>query len=117
VPHDYAIGDVVIYQTFGGGRRHVLVTETFNENGDRGFSGHLLNPQHERKGCDVWGYDDQIEAVERYMPLDFMVTPDPDALYDAAREDAADAELMRAYERDREHGTRQDDCYPEADFD
>jgi hypothetical protein len=117
VPHKYAIGDVVIYQTFGGGRRHVLVTETFTEDGERGFSGHLLNPDHERKGCEVWGYDDQIDAVESYMPPDFMVTPDPDALYDAAREDGADPELMCAFERDRDSGTGQDECCLDEELD
>ena len=93
--HSYATGDVVIYRTFGGTRRSVLVTDTFDEDGQRGFSGHLLNPEHARQGRKVWGYNDQIEAVEAYQ--------DP---HEPQAEEIR--QVCRAYELDRDFGTGQD---------
>jgi len=55
---DVQVGDVIIYESFGGERRKVLVDEVSEniKNGRAGFSGSLVsNPDD-----FVWGYCDQI---------------------------------------------------------
>ncbi len=62
--HGLAIGDTVIYSTFGGSRRKVRVVGFGEKNGERLFDGELL----ERAvgldvGDSVWGYFSQVEQV------------------------------------------------------
>lgn len=60
---DYAVGDTVVYRTFGGERRTVVVTARYEDvkNGEPGFDAR----SHRASGAavGVWGYDRQIEAV------------------------------------------------------
>ncbi|MEE8397007.1 MAG: hypothetical protein V3S29_13195 [bacterium] len=57
---DYEVGDVVLQDPFGGGRRQVVVTARHIDvkNGRPGFSGHILGSP-----ATVWGYDVQVAGV------------------------------------------------------
>lgn len=56
---DYAVGDIVSYQPFGGGPRKGIITGKYEDvkNGHPGFDMTLPD------GMTVWGYDDQIVQV------------------------------------------------------
>lgn len=56
--NDVQVGDVVLYETYGGERREVLVTYVSKDikNGRAGFDGSLVNNPLKF----VWGYCDQI---------------------------------------------------------
>lgn len=56
---EYNVGDTIVYRTFGGEARTVLVTEKEDDvkNGRPGFDGVTED------GVDVWGYDEQIVSV------------------------------------------------------
>lgn len=64
----YEVGDVIEYQTFGGGSiRRVLVEDREDniKNGCPGFGGICVEGGAD-VGMSVWGYDDQIiRVVER----------------------------------------------------
>ena len=57
---DYSVGDTIVYYTFGGLYRTVVVTYRDEDikNGHPGFDGVMVDT-----GEDVWGYDDQIVEV------------------------------------------------------
>ena len=57
---DYDAGDVIVYQTFGGGLRRVRVEQRLAnvKRGRPGFDGVVVSGPE--KGKPVWGYDDQI---------------------------------------------------------
>jgi hypothetical protein len=57
---DYEAGDVIVYQTFGGGLRRVRVLGRLPDvkHGRPGFDGTVVSGRE--KGLDVWGYDYQI---------------------------------------------------------
>lgn len=62
---DYAVGDTVAYQLFGGGVRsgvRVVSKEADIKNGQPGFDGTCVGPDGEQ--MTVWGYDDQILSVQ-----------------------------------------------------
>lgn len=56
---DYKVGDTIVYTTFMGGTRSVVVTarEGDVKNGQPGFDGVMED------GQTVWGYDHQIIAI------------------------------------------------------
>jgi hypothetical protein len=56
---NYKVGDTIIYTTFSGERRQIVVTnkEEDIKNGYPGFEG------SDKDGNDCWGYDDQIVDV------------------------------------------------------
>ena len=59
---EYKVGDIIEYQTYGGGKRVVLVSnkEAKIKNGKPGFDGSTITgPGPEL----VWGYDYQITRV------------------------------------------------------
>jgi len=60
----YGEGDLIEYQTFGGGTRIVRVEarEEDIKNGSPGFDGIVVGGSAEY-GASVWGYDDQITRV------------------------------------------------------
>ncbi|MGH8975472.1 MAG: hypothetical protein ACRD0C_19980 [Acidimicrobiia bacterium] len=66
---DYEAGDVIVYQTFGGGLRRVKVERRLSnvKRGQPGFDGTVVSGPE--KGMPVWGYDDQI------VPLRLVATP------------------------------------------
>jgi hypothetical protein len=67
LPPAYEAGDVIEYQTFGGGSiRRVLVEyrEDNIKNGRPGFHGTAIEGGAD-EGMSVWGYDDQIIRVTR----------------------------------------------------
>jgi hypothetical protein len=57
---DYEAGDVIVYQTFGGGLRRVKVEQRLAnvKRGRPGFDGTVVSGPE--KGKPVWGYDYQI---------------------------------------------------------
>ncbi len=57
----YEIGDVIVYQTFDGSTRSVVVQMKDEDikNGYPGFDGHIVGDPSNT----VWGYDDQIIRV------------------------------------------------------
>jgi len=59
---EYDVGDIIEYNTFGGGSRRVAVTnrEPDVKNGRPGFDGIMSTPEGT---VSVWGYDDQIVRV------------------------------------------------------
>lgn len=59
---DYKVGDTITYSTFGGDRRTVVVTAKHEDvkNGEPGFDGYVVSDP----SFAVWGYDQQIIAVE-----------------------------------------------------
>ena len=63
---DYEIGDTIVYMTFGGTFRKVVVTDKEDDikNGRPGFGGTLVHRDPEGWN-DVWGYDSQITSVTR----------------------------------------------------
>jgi hypothetical protein len=62
---DYKVGDEIVYETFLGNRRRVLVTDREDDikNGRPGFDGVIRSGGE--AGEEVWGYDDQIISVAR----------------------------------------------------
>jgi hypothetical protein len=62
---DYKVGDEIVYETFLGNRRRVLVTDREDDikNGRPGFDGVQVGGSE--AGEEVWGYDDQIVNVTR----------------------------------------------------
>lgn len=60
-PH-YEVGDTIVYYS-GGELRRVVVTGKYDDvkNGRPGFDGDTVGDD----SFPVWGYDDQIERVER----------------------------------------------------
>ncbi len=61
---DYAAGDVIVYQPFGGGLRRVLVEQRLVnvKKGRPGFDGVVVSGPE--KGRPVWGYDYQIVPLQ-----------------------------------------------------
>lgn len=57
------IGAIVEYETFGGGKRRVILDEVSDDikNGRPGFGGEIVTGPD--RGMSVWGYADQITRV------------------------------------------------------
>jgi len=63
---NYAIGEVIKYQPYGGAVRTVIVAarEADIKNGRPGFSGTQIEPAFEYNWqAAVWGYDSQIISI------------------------------------------------------